>query len=153
LYDGKDADVLKYLTKASALGWEKATIEMAIRLCTGNGVTEQLKQEFGEWERKHGDSFAGMMLDVFVEKDTREEELKKRGQSILEQYAEKGNGQAQYYLGILYTDNRYLGKNKELARKWLKKAKDNNIPAADYAYSVVSKSFWGLGPGLDYFVV
>lgn len=142
----QDEEELRYLTKASSLGMEKATVEVAVHLCSGKGVTEKMKKEFGEMEWKDSDTFIGAMWDVFTTKDFREEEIKKRGKAILEQFAEKGDGRAQYYLGVLYTDNMYLGKNKDLARKWIKKAKDNGIYAADYAYSVVSKSFWVLGP-------
>lgn len=151
-YDNQDAEVLQLLTKASLNGNENATIEMAVRLCSGRGVTEKMKKEFGEMEWKDSNTFVGAMWDVFTTKDFREEEIKKRGKEILQQYAENGNGKAQYYLGVLYTDNMYLGKDKELARKWLKKAKDNGVYEANYAYDVVSKAFWVLGPSLRYFV-
>ena len=150
--EGRDEEELHYLTKASSLGMEKATVEMAVRLCSGRGVTERMKKEFGEMEWKDSNTFIGAMWDAFTTKDFREEEIKKRGKVILEQFAEKGDGRAQYYLGVLYTDNMYLGKNKDLAKKWIKKAKDNGIHAADYAYSVVSKSFWVLGPSLNLYV-
>lgn len=150
--EGRDEEELHYLTKASSLGMEKATVEMAVRLCSGRGVTERMKKEFGEMEWKEANTFVGELWTVFTTKDFREEEIKKRGKAILEQYAEKGDGRAQYYLGVLYTDNMYLGKDKDLARKWIKKAKDNGVRAADYAYSVVSKSFWVLGPSLNYYV-
>ena len=74
------------------------------------------------------------------------------GENILHHFAKNGNGKAQYYLGVLYSDNMYLDKNKDLARKWLKMAKDNGIKEADYAYDIVRKSFWVLGPPLYYFV-
>ena len=147
------AKELRYLIKASMLGREDATIEMAVRLCSGEGVTEDMmKQEFGEREWKDTKTLVGDLWQGFISKDMRAEELKKRGKEILEKYAEKGNGKAQYYLGILYTDYMWFGKDKYLARKWLLKAKENHVKEADYAYGVVSKNFWVLGPSLIYFV-
>ena len=134
-----DAKALKELMIASSMGYERAEIEMAFWFCNDKGVTLEMKSEIGQMEYKDHATFAGQMFEVFTAKDWREEELKDRYSKVLKQYADKGNAEAQYYYGMLYTSNSLLGKNYDVAKMWVRKAAAQGVSAAKEAEQELSK--------------
>lgn len=140
-YYGIDRDslVLKALIKASELGYTNATIEAAFRFCTNKGVSQDMKNELGKMEYKDHSTFAGELFEVMTAKDWRTVELKNQYSPILKKYAEEGNAAAQYYYGMLYTSNSYLGKNYDIAKGWVKKSASQGIIAAQNAQNELSK--------------
>lgn len=133
-----DTKALKELMIASS-SYERAKIEEAFWLCTGKGVSFEMLEEIGKMEYKNHDSFAGEMFEVFTAKDWREQKLKDKYSKVLREYADNGNAVAQYYYGMLYTSNNFLGKNYDIAKIWVKKAAAQGLSAAKDAEQELSK--------------
>ncbi len=82
-----------------------------------------------------GDAFAQYRLGrYYAQRDGRQTPESvgwyKKASSGLHRLAETGNAQAMYVLGVMYAYGRGVGRNTEEARRWLTRAVENKITAA-----------------------
>lgn len=84
---------------------------------------------------ERGDAFAQYRLGKYYEKHKGHEAPEsarwyKKASAGLRRLAENGNGQAMYVLGVMYTYGKGVARNTEEARRWLKRAVEQNVSAA-----------------------
>lgn len=139
----------EWVQKAAEQGLDSAQSQLGYYYFTEMGVPRDLDKAI-YWLRKasqQNDSGAMWLLgtlliaqDMF--KDKNEKELKSRHDEAVKWFkksAEAGNPQGQFWLGSAYHSGEIVGKDIELAKKWLRKAAEQGDDTAKNLLNTIAE--------------
>lgn len=135
-YDGKGVEqdfstALSWFRKAAGQGHQSAMYYVGRCYARGEGV-ESDTVEAKRW--------IDQAVSIDEELTPQQKQMNANAVAIVRKEAEKGDPYAQYFLGLIYEEGKYLERDTEKAKEWFAKAAAQGHKKAQEHYDALNKS-------------